>query len=185
MQDPLVQVSLLNILEGGIGGLIAGILILGVQWLVKFINQPRRDGNEVIIKGKRFTEEKNFKIQTYYSLLEFNICWRHSIHRNIIFGWSIGSNVLPIIVRENQSKFVCLFYQENSPSYTPPKYYKLNIEEIKRLYQLAKDNTSELDFSKFLLQPTEYNIIINWSNEERLSVEEVLYVYLKHRNKLN
>ena len=53
-------------------------------------------------------------------------------------------------------------------------------------YKLAKNNNSFVNLSKVLSSDnTKNEIVIEWSEEERQAVEEVLFIYLKHVKKLN
>ena len=188
-----MQVSISNILESGLGALISTLLIIGLGWLIKKKNQPKRDGNEVIIrslcylKGIRLTEEKNAKINiSFKSDIEYEICWRHSNHRNFDLRSSRIYNIIPLIVREDNSKFVCVLYNVPKRNINLSDSINLNREESKKLFKLAKNNNNTVDFSKVLSSDEVKNeIVIKWSEEERQAVEEVLFVYLKHAKKLN
>ena len=180
--------SLSNILEGGIGGLIAGLLILGVQWFVNAINQPKRDGNEITIKGIRLIESKDAKINFEFSTsIQFDICWRHSNHLYFNFLVPSSFNIIPLIVREGQSKFVVIIYNEYINGNTViAKYMILNSEKSREFYKLAKCKESLIEFNISISKNSAQNkIIVNWNKDERQAVEEVLYVYLKHQKKLN
>ena len=184
-----MSISFSNILESGLGALISTILVLGAGWLVKIRNQPNRDGDELKIKGVRLTEEKSgkiFVVSNPYEL-KYDVCWRHSFHRNVDYRDFSNHGIIPIIVRDYQSKYVIVLYKEHrDPKGNDPRFRILNLKETKMLYKFASGKSDISEVSEMLLNRSAHiESNFNWNEKERQILKEVLEIFLKYRNKLN
>ena len=132
-------------------------------------------------------EQKDAQINfSFQSTLQFDICWRHSYHYRYNFFMPSSYGIIPLIVRENQSRFVVLLLSENrNNSQDNGKYSILNLKTTKKIYNMAKSEKSYFELTGSESDTsTQTKFRTNWNEKERKAVEETLYIYLKHSKKL-
>ena len=123
--------------------------------------------------------------------------FRHKSQKNWIDKKTglFTANIIPIIVLGNNSKYVYLCFNDTNVSEViVPKKEILNQDQITEVYSktltdkdslnIVLDSINVLDREYWEINPVNYCLEIKWTDEEINIVQEVLYIFLNHRDKL-